>query len=73
MIPTVCRISPVTLDILGTANTVELVTVTPTTENYIWADQPRNTMKLVRSEIATEDESRLFWVSKRLSGGHAVI
>jgi primary-amine oxidase len=48
-------------DILGTANTMELVTFTPVTESYVWSDQPRNTMKLVRSEIASEDESRLFW------------
>lgn len=48
-------------DILGTANTMELVTVTPTTENYVWSDQPRNTMKLVRHEVESEDESRLQW------------
>lgn len=50
-------------DILGTRNTMELVTVTPVTENYIWSDQPRNTMKLVRQEIESEDESRLMWAA----------
>jgi primary-amine oxidase len=48
-------------DILGTSNTMELVTVTPTTEKYVWSDQPRNTMKLVRHDVASEDESRLYW------------
>ena len=46
---------------MGTNNTMELVTVTPTTENYVWADHPRNTMKLVRHELESEDESRLYW------------
>ncbi|KAK5164741.1 uncharacterized protein LTR77_009404 [Saxophila tyrrhenica] len=49
------------MDILGQANTMELVTVTPTTEEYVWSDQPRNTMKLVRKDVTSEDESRLFW------------
>ncbi|KAK5162859.1 uncharacterized protein LTR77_011116 [Saxophila tyrrhenica] len=48
-------------DILDTANTMELVTVTPATENYVWSDQPRHTMKLVRSQIESEDDSRLHW------------
>ena len=50
-------------DILGTANTMELVTVTPSTETYPWAGQPRNTMKLVRHQIESEDESRLMWAA----------
>ena len=50
-------------DILGTANTMQLVTVTPTTEKYVWSNQPRNTMKLVRQEIESEDESRLIWAA----------
>lgn len=40
---------------------MELVTVTPVTENYVWSDQPRNTMKLVRNEVESEDQSRLKW------------
>ncbi|KAK3686779.1 hypothetical protein LTR37_019458 [Vermiconidia calcicola] len=48
-------------DILGTDNTMELVTITPVTESYPWSDHPRNTMKLIRHEVATEDESRLNW------------
>ena len=48
-------------DILGTANTMELVTVKPVTQNYVWSDQPRNTMKLFRHEVESEDESRLKW------------
>lgn len=40
---------------------LELVTVEAATEKYVWANKPRNTMKLVRHEIESEDESRLFW------------
>ncbi|KAF7196652.1 Membrane primary amine oxidase [Pseudocercospora fuligena] len=46
-------------DILGTANTMELTTVIPTTESYVWSDKPRNTMKLARRFIENEDDSRL--------------
>lgn len=49
-------------DIFGTDNTMELTTnVPPVTESYVWSDHPRNTMKLKRSHIKNEDESRLFW------------
>ena len=48
-------------DVLGTSNTLEMVTVTPAVESYVWSDQPRNTMKLVRHEVKNEDESRLQW------------
>lgn len=53
----------VDFDILGTDNTMELVTFTPTTENYVWSDQPRNTMKLIRRDVTSEDESRLMWTT----------
>ncbi|KAF2726734.1 membrane copper amine oxidase [Polyplosphaeria fusca] len=50
------------IDILGTANTVQLVSNTPTTEVYPWSQgKPRNTMKLTRRFIQSEDESRLNW------------
>lgn len=48
-------------DILGTANTMELTTVIPTTESYVWSDKPRNTMKLSRRFIENEDEGGLLW------------
>lgn len=48
-------------DIFGTDNTMELTTNVPVTESYVWSDHPRNTMKLKRSHIQNEDESRLFW------------
>lgn len=48
-------------DILGTANTMEMTTFTPTTETYPWADKPRNTMKLKREILKSEDDSQLFW------------
>ncbi|KAI6922463.1 putative membrane copper amine oxidase, partial [Hortaea werneckii] len=47
-------------DIFGTDNTMELTTNVPVTESYVWSDHPRNTMKLKRSHIQNEDESRLF-------------
>ena len=51
----------VDFDILGTNNTMQLMTVEATTEQYAWADHPRNTFKLNRHELETEDESQLFW------------
>ncbi|OAG05511.1 membrane copper amine oxidase [Paraphaeosphaeria sporulosa] len=47
-------------DILGTANTVQLVKNVATTETYPWSQgKPRNTMKLQKSFIESEDESRI--------------
>ena len=46
-------------DILGTDNTMELTTNIPVSESYTWSDKPRNTMKLARRFIETEDESGL--------------
>lgn len=50
-------------DILGTENTMQATTFVPTTEYYPWSDDdgPRNTMKLTRSFITSEDDSKLFW------------
>lgn len=49
-------------DILGTANTIQLMTNTPVTTTYPWSgNKTRNTMKLTRSFIESEDESRLNW------------
>lgn len=50
-------------DILGTDNTMELTTNIPVTESYSWSDKPRNTMKLSRRLIKTEDESGLIYDS----------
>jgi primary-amine oxidase len=46
-------------DILGTDNTMELTTNIPVVQSYVWSDQPRNTMKLQRSFVESEDESKL--------------
>lgn len=49
-------------DILGTANTIQLMRNTPVTTTYPWSgNKTRNTMKLTRSFVASEDESRLDW------------
>jgi primary-amine oxidase len=49
------------LDILGTANTAQLTTFVPANERYIWSPQPRQTMKLQRQFVESEDDSRLIW------------
>ena len=46
-------------DILGTDNTMELTTLVPVTQTYVWSDKPRNTMKLARRFIESETDSRL--------------
>lgn len=48
-------------DILGTDNTMELTTNVPATESYVWSDKPRNTMKLARRFIESEDEGGLMY------------
>lgn len=49
-------------DILGTANSVELIAMVPTTAAYSWSKgKTRNTMKLERSFIESEDTSRFNW------------
>ncbi|KAJ9662521.1 hypothetical protein H2201_006009 [Coniosporium apollinis] len=49
-------------DILGTANTMIATTLVPVSETYPWSGgKPRNTMKLVRETVASEDNSRLLW------------
>lgn len=48
-------------DILGTANTMQMTSFVPVTESYVWSDQPRNTMKLSRRFVQSEDESRLIF------------
>lgn len=49
-------------DILGTANTVQLMRNTPVTTTYPWSgNKTRNTMKLTRSFVESEDDSRLNW------------
>lgn len=46
-------------DILGTANTMQLSSFVPTTESYKWHDRPRNTMKVKRRFIESEDDGKL--------------
>ncbi|KAJ5663299.1 hypothetical protein N7507_004030 [Penicillium longicatenatum] len=48
-------------DILGVNNTMELVHQVPTTQSFAWSNTPRNTMKLTRSHVKSEDESRFNW------------
>ncbi|KAJ9639223.1 hypothetical protein H2204_003834 [Knufia peltigerae] len=60
------------LDIHGTKNSLMKVDVIPTTENYPWADEPRNTMKLNKSFIATEDDSKINW-APNLASSYAVV
>lgn len=42
---------------------MQLTTFTPATETYPWSDgdAPRNTMKLVRSFVTSEDEGKIFY------------
>jgi len=55
-------------DILGTENTVQLVSNVPTTEVYPWSrGKPRNTMKLQRKFIESEDDSRINWGENALT------
>ena len=46
-------------DILGTANTMQLSTFVPVTESYSWSDRTRNTMKVERKFIESEDEGKI--------------
>ena len=49
-------------DILGTANTIQLMTQVPVTKYYPWsAGKPRNTMQVQRSFINDEYNSRFNW------------
>lgn len=59
-------------DILGTSNTMELTSVIPVTESYVWSDKPRNTMKLSRKFIESEDESGLLWDANAATQYHIV-
>ncbi|TVY73173.1 Membrane primary amine oxidase [Lachnellula suecica] len=49
------------MDINGTANSFQKVDIVPVTTSYPWSTLPRNTMKLSRSFLATEDEGKLNW------------
>ena len=48
-------------DILGLENTMQMTTFVPVTENYVWSDHPRNTMKVQRSFVENENSSKLFY------------
>jgi primary-amine oxidase len=49
-------------DIQGTNNTVAVVNQVPVSTTYPWSNgKVRNTMKLEKSYIESEDQSRLFW------------
>ncbi|KAK6371693.1 hypothetical protein LTS17_008516 [Exophiala oligosperma] len=61
------------LDVHGTNNSLMKVDVVPTTEVYPWSNgQARNTMKLNRSFIESEDDSKINW-SPNLSSFYAVV
>ncbi|KAK8130921.1 membrane copper amine oxidase [Apiospora sp. TS-2023a] len=50
------------LDVLGTANTVQLVKNKPISRTYPWSDgEVVNTMELERTYISNEDEGRFNW------------
>ncbi|BCS02631.1 uncharacterized protein AKAW2_60894A [Aspergillus luchuensis] len=53
------------LDILGTANSIELTSLGPITTTYPWSNpnQPQNTMHLARRILSSETESRLNFIS----------
>lgn len=51
-------------DIAGEKNTIQLMSVVPVTTNYTWSGgKTRNTMKVERSFIESEDESRFNWAA----------
>jgi primary-amine oxidase len=45
----------------GTANSLEKVEFVPHREKYPWAKEHRNTMKIKKSWINNENESKLKW------------
>lgn len=49
------------IDILGTSNTVGFHKAVADDIKYPWSPKPRKTMKLVRSELENEDDSKLNW------------
>lgn len=52
----------VDFDILGTNNTMTTATPVAVSQTYPWSNgMARNTMKLQRGVIASEDESKLYW------------
>lgn len=54
----------VDFDILGTNNSVQLVSLVPTTKEYPWSQgKTRNTMTLERSFVENEDEGRFNWAA----------
>ena len=48
-------------DILGTANSMQLTSFVPVNEKYPWSPEPRETLKLKREIVESEDNSRLNW------------
>ncbi|PSR81301.1 copper amine oxidase [Coniella lustricola] len=55
-------------DILGTANSVQLMRNTPVTTAYPWSgNKTRNTMKLARTFVETEDQGRFNWDANALT------
>lgn len=49
------------LDVNGTANSLMKTEIIPTTETYPWSPIPRNTMKLSKTFITSENDSTLNW------------
>lgn len=54
----------VDFDIEGTKNTMQLTSFVPTNQEYLWTKEPRETFKLKREIIQSEDNSRLDWDRK---------
>jgi primary-amine oxidase len=55
-------------DILGTNNTVEVMSQVPTTTTYPWSKgKVFNTMKLERSLVETEDDGKFNWGSNNMN------
>lgn len=51
----------VDVDILGTKNTVGFHKVVADDIKYPWSETPRKTMRLERSELKNENDSKLNW------------
>ncbi|KUL83286.1 hypothetical protein ZTR_09131 [Talaromyces verruculosus] len=52
----------VDFDIMGVNNSIELITIAPTTRNFTWSNgKSRNSMSLQRTILHSEDEGRFNW------------
>ena len=52
------------IDILGTSNSIANHTIYPVAESYPWSHgETRNTMKLARSYVESEDDGKINWAA----------